>query len=228
MLLQSKAFWTKLSQSQTLSAAQCFTRASDRKWLLYASTRFHDVMATEFAKERRRRSCLASYCVVSDGSRGAFPTPLAFGSRCSDMTELFWGEWGREGVFAKWRTVAPEHECTCPPRMFPLEGKKRLSFSWKPLGVITSILFFFAAPSSSLWLCHLWNYKTVSSLFGLIYNWPLSFIHIIWHSMTRLPWLVLVLSLNNNTNGLDLHSAFQSTQRAFTLNPLFMHTTFTL
>lgn len=79
-------------------------------------TCFHDVMATELAEERRRQSCLASYCVSDASSR-----PPPSGSCCCDMTELFRGESGE--VFAKWRTVCPVHECTCPPRMFLLQGK---------------------------------------------------------------------------------------------------------
>lgn len=141
MLLQSKNSWTKLHQSraffnlpppapQTPSSVRCFTWASDHKRLLYASTRFHDVMSTEFAKQRRRRSCLALYSVVSDGSRSVFSYPAGF------WQPLLWHDWivlgqrasegGREGVFAKWRTVGPVHERACPPGMFPLERKEKV------------------------------------------------------------------------------------------------------
>lgn len=148
MPLQSKTFWTKPNQSQTLSAAQCFTRASDHKWLLCASTRFHDVMATEFAKERRRRRCLASCCVVSDGSRCAFSHPAGF------WQPLLWHDWivWRGGEVREGRSACKvTHSWSqawvyVPPKNVPPWRKeKRLSFSWKPLGWSPVFCFSFAA-----------------------------------------------------------------------------------
>lgn len=113
-------------------------------------------MSTEFAKQRGRRSCLASYSVVSDGSRSVFSYPAGF------WQPPLWHDWivlgaasererrerGREREGGSVCKVTPSWSCAwvcVPPReCSPLKEKKRFPFSPSLCCLINRILFLLA------------------------------------------------------------------------------------